>query len=65
MRLHATHRVAQAWLVDVNARRIEVFDEPAPGGYARRRVFGPGESIPLPAAGAYVPPPLQVAVIVG
>ena len=39
--MYATHGIPEAWLWDLNARQVEVYDEPMAGGYARMRVVGP------------------------
>lgn len=43
--LYARHGVREVWIVDLQAKRIEVFHGPGPSGYARRREAGPGESV--------------------
>lgn len=47
------------WLVDLNDRRVEVYTDPGPGGYASRRDHRAGEVIPVVIAGR---PVGQVAV---
>ena len=47
LRLYAEQNVPEYWIVDVGSRRIEVYREPGPGGYAWRRVFACGEAIQL------------------
>ena len=49
MPLYAIHGIPEVWLGDINARSIEVHDEPMAGGYARIRVYGPDETL-SPAA---------------
>lgn len=43
--LYAKHGIAEFWLFDVQAKRIEVFREPSANGYALRITIGPGERI--------------------
>ena len=38
--LYAAQGIPEMWLFDVNARQVEVYDEPIAGGYARMRVVG-------------------------
>jgi hypothetical protein len=33
--------------VDLIDRRVEVYTEPSPGGYARREDFAPGSDVPV------------------
>ena len=47
--LYAMHGIPEVWLSDVNARNIEVHDQPMAAGYGRVRVFGPEETV-TPAA---------------
>lgn len=47
--LYARHGIQEVWIVDLQARRIEVFRAPGPGGYAQRREIGPKESVALHA----------------
>ena len=47
--LYAMHGIPEVWLGDINARTIEVHDQPMAGGYARMRVYGPDEMV-SPAA---------------
>jgi Uma2 family endonuclease len=47
--LYARAGLREAWLVDVNAERLEVYGEPAPAGYRRRRVLARGEAAVLEA----------------
>ena len=37
--------VVESWIVDVQARRIEVYREPANAGYKLCRIYEMGESI--------------------
>lgn len=41
--LYARSGVREAWIVDLQNRRIEVYTEPAPDGYRAMRIFGTGE----------------------
>jgi len=43
--LYARARIAELWLVDLVAERVEVHREPGPGGYRLVRSFGRGERI--------------------
>ena len=36
--MYAMHGIPEAWLWDINAHRVEIYDEPMAGGYARMRV---------------------------
>ncbi len=47
--LYAAQGIPEMWLFDVNARHVEVYDQPIAGGYARMRVVGPDETL-SPAA---------------
>jgi Uma2 family endonuclease len=48
-RIYAAARGPVYWIVDLAARRIEVFSEPSEHGmFDRRRVLGPGDEIELP-----------------
>lgn len=47
--LYAASGVPEYWIVDVNARAVEVFDEPSEGRYRRVRRFAAGATI-APAA---------------
>ncbi len=47
--LYAAQGIPEMWLFDVNARQVEVYDQPMAGGYARMRVYGPDETL-SPAA---------------
>ena len=38
--LYAAQGIPEMWLFDVNARQVEVYDQPMAGGYARTRVVG-------------------------
>ena len=47
--LYAAEGIPEIWLWDLNARQVEVYDEPMAGGYARMRVVGPDDTL-TPAA---------------
>ena len=47
--LYAAEGIPEMWLWDLNARQVEVYDEPMAGGYARMRVVGPDGTL-TPAA---------------
>lgn len=38
--IYAMHGIPEVWLGDINARSVEVHDDPIAGGYARMRVLG-------------------------
>ncbi len=39
------------WLVDVPAKRVEVYSDPGPQGYSRCEIYGMGDSVPSPTEG--------------
>ncbi len=41
--LYAQHGISEYWIVDVQAKQIEVFRDPSPQGYIRRLEFGPAD----------------------
>jgi Uma2 family endonuclease len=43
--LYAASSVEEYWIVDVNARRVEVYDSPASGRFTRVRSFEPGQRV--------------------
>ena len=47
--LYAAQGIPEMWLFDLTARRVEVYDDPMAGGYARRRLVGLGDTL-SPAA---------------
>jgi Uma2 family endonuclease len=47
LRLYAEQGVPEYWIVDVVARRIEVYRDPSEGTFLTKRVFERGESIAL------------------
>ncbi len=55
--MYALHGIPEVWLGDINARRVEVHDEPMAAGYARVRVFDAGETL---SPGAF--PDLEIPV---
>lgn len=59
LRSYARAGIANYWIVNLNDRTVEVFTNPTgqadTPAYADRQVFGPADSIPLPAATASVP----------
>jgi len=46
--MYALHGVPQVWLGDINARMVEVHDEPIAAGYARVRIFDADDVLGLP-----------------
>jgi Uma2 family endonuclease len=50
-KLYARAGVPTYWLVDVLGKAVEVRTEPGPDGYHGCKVYGPGSSVPSPAAG--------------
>jgi Uma2 family endonuclease len=45
MPLYARSGVAECWLVDLEAGRVEAYREPAADGYAKLETFGAGDTI--------------------
>jgi Uma2 family endonuclease len=43
--LYAEDGIREAWIVDLNGRRVEVHSDPGAGGYRSIRISGPGESV--------------------
>lgn len=43
--LYARAGIAEVWIVDLREHRIEVYADPAPGGYRVFRAAGPGEQL--------------------
>jgi Uma2 family endonuclease len=60
--LYAKGGVPTYWLVDVPAKRVEVYSDPGLQGYKRCEVYGIGASVPSPADGV---PDLDVAWLFG
>jgi Uma2 family endonuclease len=48
--LYARAGVPTYWLVDVLGKTVEVRTDPGPSGYRGCKVYGPGSSVPSPAA---------------
>ncbi len=46
--MYAAHGIPEVWLGDINARTVEVHDQPMAAGYGRVRVFDAGEMLSLP-----------------
>jgi Uma2 family endonuclease len=42
------------WIVNLVDRQVEVYTDPTPGGYASRKDYGPGTSVPLVIDGVEV-----------
>jgi Uma2 family endonuclease len=52
--LYAGNKLPQYWIVDVNARRVEVYTDPRGGktpGYRTRAEYAPGDDVPVVVAG--------------
>ena len=47
--MYAMHGIPEVWLSDVNARRVEIYDQPIAGGYARIRI-AERDGTPTPGA---------------
>ncbi|MCY4417264.1 MAG: Uma2 family endonuclease [Chloroflexi bacterium] len=47
--MYALHGIPEVWLGDINARTVEVYDQPMAAGYGRVRVFDAGEMLSLAA----------------
>ncbi|MBW4439935.1 MAG: Uma2 family endonuclease [Plectolyngbya sp. WJT66-NPBG17] len=45
--LYSEDNIAEAWIVDVNAERVEVYREPSATGYQSQRTFTRGQTIEL------------------
>jgi Uma2 family endonuclease len=43
--LYGRAGIREAWLLDVNAERLEIYREPGPAGYPRPRVLARGETV--------------------
>lgn len=43
--LYAHHGIPEYWIVDVQAKRIEVFRDPGPKGYTQELEFGPPDVV--------------------
>jgi Uma2 family endonuclease len=56
LKLYAQAGIAEAWIVNVQARCVEVYHEPQGNGYTRKSDMGPGDVvIPLALAMVRVP----------
>lgn len=54
LQLYAASRIVQYWIIDVNARRIEVHTQPRGGkapGYRKQTTYAPGDAVPVVAGG--------------
>jgi Uma2 family endonuclease len=56
--LYAKGGIPVYWLVDIPAKKIEIYSDPGVTGYGRREVHGPGDTVPSLAEGV---PDLEVA----
>jgi Uma2 family endonuclease len=54
MRIYADAGVPEYWIVDVNAKRIEIYTEPAAGGYTQERIVSSGSVAPGALPDAHV-----------
>ena len=43
--LYVQHGIPEYWIVDVQAKRIEVFRDPGPKGYTQELQFGPPDVV--------------------
>ena len=43
--LYARAGISEAWVIDLEARNVEVHSGPAPNGYRESRSFGSGDSL--------------------
>jgi Uma2 family endonuclease len=43
--LYARHGIQEAWIVDLRAKRIEIYREASPDGYQRKLELGPKDAI--------------------
>lgn len=53
--VYAASKIVQYWIIDVNARRVEVYTNPRGGknpGYKTVAEYGPGEVVPVVVGGA-------------
>lgn len=48
--LYGRAGIPEAWLVDVNARALEVYQGPSAAGYREKRTYGPDDSVAVPGA---------------
>jgi Uma2 family endonuclease len=57
--LYAGSKIAQYWIIDVNAPRIEVYTDPRGGknpGYKTVAEYGPGDAVPVVVGGVELGP---------
>ena len=45
---YAAAGIPEAWIIDVEARRLDVFRQPTGGGYAQERRYRPDDEVSLP-----------------
>jgi Uma2 family endonuclease len=45
LKLYAQAGIAEAWIVDIQARCVEVYREPQGNGYARKSAMRPGDVV--------------------
>lgn len=53
--MYARAKVVQYWIIDVKARRVEVYTDPRGGrnpGYKTQTDYGPGDAVPVVVGGA-------------
>jgi len=60
LRAYAAAGIAPYWIVNVRARRVEVYHGPSGEGYGGRRDFGLGEAVPLEIAAGPAFDPIAV-----
>ncbi len=58
--MYAAAPVEIYWLVDVPAKKVEVYTDPGPGGYGRCGIYGPGDTVPSSSEGV---PDLDVTAL--
>ncbi len=61
---YARGRIPVYWIVDLIERRVEVYTDPAPDGYARREDFASGSDVPVVIDGVEIGR-IAVAAILG
>lgn len=42
-----TAGIPTCWIIDVNGRRVEVYNGPGPHGYGPPEIFAEGQSVPV------------------
>jgi Uma2 family endonuclease len=52
--LYGRSGIREVWIVDLGRGCVDAYRGPAADGYAERRTYRPGESLPLPLPGAAV-----------